>query len=427
MKKKQLSIKIPKLSSLFFLGAFGESDSLVSRREAVRVDDSRKQTGSDRWRRRTAGPLEKMGEGAWIIKQLVRIIKHLLFKYLGFIICLGFLISYFGFISSNKAFAQSFSLSINPPVIEVTLKPNTSLIQAFTLQNQGETIKLTPQIVPIKPTDQKGHTTLDLDKSDTLSKSDLSSSVRSGECVEPDCTGTTSYPPLTLNLENSNLELGEPFTLKAGQSTQLVLRLKSSPVDSPQDTYLALTLSPTPSSKNQPGQLSRSLPTLTSLILTTTTSSTDQIPLDLSLKNFSPPRLHDSQKPLKLEPLLINNSPVMFRPQGQLLVKNLRGLTVKKISLPQNLILGSSSRFYPLTYQPSLLDLGPHTLTLQIKTQQGETIIQETRPIFLLPIQAIIYTLVLAIMAITLLTHLKKKQSQLQNPSPSNNIDKKSS
>lgn len=275
------------------------------------------------------------------------------------------------------------------------MKPNTSFIRAFTIKNQGETTQITPKIAGIRPIDAYGHTTID-----------------------PTPLALANYP-LSLSLENADYALNVPFTLRAREEVQLVLRIESASVAEPEDVYLGLVLETGTTIKGP----TTTQPSIVALLLTTITED-GQIPISLEIGNFDPPRLHDSGKPLSLEPILKNNASSMVRPLGTWKITNARGHVVLEESLYPNLVLAGAERAIqaqkdtngqpesiPLTWKPSLFDLGPHQITLTITSSGGTTYVEESRTVWILPIQAIIYIMVLALMITIVITHRQRADS----------------
>lgn len=298
--------------------------------------------------------------------------------------------------TTSTIHAQSVGLSISPPVIEILMKPNTSLIQAVTIKNQGETTNIVPEIVPIVPIDSFGHTSLDF-------------------------TNSSIYSPLTISLENANYQLNQPFTLRSGDSAQLVLRLESASIVEPEDIYLALAIS---ALSNQTGD-STIISTISSLILATITPTTN-IPIDLEISAFPLAKIHDSINPLDITGTLTNNTPHMIRPVGTITITNLKEHTVYEQSIYPHLILKESSReiegLYqenetsaaeptPLSWKPSLLDIGPHQVTLTINSQSGDLITELSKTVWILPIQITIYLLVAIILLLTYKSYRSNHQS----------------
>ncbi len=55
------------------------------------------------------------------------------------------------------SFAQSLSLSISPPLLEVVIKPGKSILVAYNIQNSGDPVVLTPKVVSFEPADERGN------------------------------------------------------------------------------------------------------------------------------------------------------------------------------------------------------------------------------------------------------------------------------
>ena len=280
--------------------------------------------------------------------------------------------------------AADYQLSISPPVLEMIIQPNKSFIQAITLKNQGnQPLTLTPKIIAVKPIDNQGH-------------------------LAPTNLQPVTNLPLSFSLENSQYQLNQSLTLPPHQNLQLVLKINSATFNQSQDHYLALALISTPPNSPQP----HSQPILTLPLLITLTPD-GNFPIDLQLKNFSLPHLHDSATPLKLQPQLQNNSPIMIRPQAKFTIKNWRGQIVHQEDLASNLILGKSSRLLttklnqPLIWKPKVYSLGPYQLNLTVISASGKTLISQTQTTFLFPIQSSIYLLTFLILALLLRTSTK--------------------
>jgi len=116
-----------------------------------------------------------------------------------------------------EANAQGLSLSIWPPLLEVTLKPGKSITQVYKLRNAGETnLALTSKIVPFKPEGEKGDINLEL--------------------------GTGNWGlPSWFSFQNADLAMGEKFILPAGREQEVVLKIKI-PENAPEGDYYTTLL-----------------------------------------------------------------------------------------------------------------------------------------------------------------------------------------
>jgi len=130
----------------------------------------------------------------------------------------------------NEAHAQSLSLSIWPPLLEVTIQPGKSITQVYKLQNTDETdLALTSKIVPFRPLGEKGDITF------------------TSEGINPPISGLREPPQAQENtletdernwfsFQNADLSLGQKFILPAGQEQEVVLKIKT-PQEAVEDDY----------------------------------------------------------------------------------------------------------------------------------------------------------------------------------------------
>ena len=294
--------------------------------------------------------------------------------------------------------AQTSSLAISPPVVEILLSPNKKIIQAFTLTNQGETTEFVASIHRFVPTDSAGHGTIDPAPLDS------------------------TLLPIIVGLENADIELDRPFIVDRGQSQQLVVSLEAQNLEGSEDSYLALVISSVPSCSPLTIHCSLfTIPGISALILTTVTDG--HLPIDLEVTSFNPPVLHDPASPLTLEIELSNQGQAMIRPEGKLALLKPSGSELASYALYPNLVLKGSKRLIqginkqneaiPLTFYPKWYHLGPYRLHLQVKTPGGTTIQDVERTVWLLPIRAIILTVLLAIILTSLLIKLKRGSNKV--------------
>ena len=121
------------------------------------------------------------------------------------------------FILPTKAHAQTTSLAIWPPILEATVQPGKTITQVYRLKNLGNDTTITANIVPFSPNNELGHVTLELNK---------------------------TSPPF-FSLLNANLDKSLPttFDIKAGQTQEIVLKVKI-PESTPEaDHYLTFLFS----------------------------------------------------------------------------------------------------------------------------------------------------------------------------------------
>ncbi len=104
--------------------------------------------------------------------------------------------------------AQQISLSISPPLVEIVAKPGKSLLIAYTLDNGGDPVVVTSTAVPFQPSGTLGNISL-----------------------KDEYEG-----PVQFSLENSDIQLNQPFFLRGNAKQQLLLRIRI-PEGAPEADY----------------------------------------------------------------------------------------------------------------------------------------------------------------------------------------------
>ncbi len=149
------------------------------------------------------------------------------------------------FIFPTLTYAQYFSLSISPPILEIAIKPGKSLLIAYTVKNYGDPVVLTPKVVSFESADDYGNVNL---------KEDIEGPVR-------------------FYLDNSEIKLNSPFFLQPNSSQQLLLRIRV-PENAPEgDFYYSLILTSTTNSPQKKNVAATTKATIAANILITITES----------------------------------------------------------------------------------------------------------------------------------------------------------
>ncbi len=148
-------------------------------------------------------------------------------------------------LATTPSFAQSLSLSISPPLLEVVIKPGKSILIAYTIQNFGDPVVLTPKVVSFEPADDLGNISL---------KDGIEGPVR-------------------FNLDNSEIKLNKPFFLKPKTKEQLLLRVRV-PENAPEgDFYYSLTLTTSPNLQQDQNAAAAAQATIAANLLITITET----------------------------------------------------------------------------------------------------------------------------------------------------------
>jgi len=104
--------------------------------------------------------------------------------------------------------AQQISLGLSPPLLELVIKPGKSVVIGYKLENFSDPVIITTKVLPFKPKD-------DLGRIEMLEEFE---------------------GPIRFALDNSEIDLGQPFFLKTRQSQQLLLRIRV-PEKAPEGDY----------------------------------------------------------------------------------------------------------------------------------------------------------------------------------------------
>lgn len=123
-------------------------------------------------------------------------------------IIIGILTSFFLLLTTlSPVFGQQLSLSIYPPHLETIIKPGKSILIAYAIQNLGDPVVIKANALPFIPQED------------------------GGIVIQDEFSG-----PVRFSLDNSNIQLEQPFFLNTKQSQQLLLRIRL-PEGAPQGDY----------------------------------------------------------------------------------------------------------------------------------------------------------------------------------------------
>lgn len=236
----------------------------------------------------------------------------------------------------GSIYAQNINLSMTPPLIETIIKPDTSIVIAYTLTNSGDPGVFMPYVRPFVPKDTYG-----------------------GLVIADEFSG-----PIRFNLENSNIKLEEPFFLKTGQSQQLLLKVRV-PQGTPEGDYYYSFLS-----QNVPGKLAEGgsqsiaqgaiganvLISVTSTGVFESNAHISQLRVQAPYEfNFMGKKvaLFESTDPVPVQLIVQNSGKSLIKPEGQILLTGTFGADTAYNVLPEN-ILAQSSRLIHATPSGSL-------------------------------------------------------------------------
>lgn len=186
--------------------------------------------------------------------------------------------------------AQSLSLSISPPLLEVMIKPGKSITQVYKISNEGETVIAIPRIVEMT---EKGLP------------------AQAGIKEDP-----KFVPEKWISLSNTDLAFDKPFLFEAKTQRQLIVKINPGEGTPEQNYFRAILLStkPNPGSESTQSQLLQNIgaPLLISV------TSTGLIPREGTVSKFNVPRILDSFDTLIVDIDIKNIGKTYFRPTGKI-------------------------------------------------------------------------------------------------------------
>ncbi|AKM78976.1 MAG: hypothetical protein UX85_C0004G0020 [Candidatus Beckwithbacteria bacterium GW2011_GWB1_47_15] len=229
--------------------------------------------------------------------------------------------------AAPAAYGQTTSLSIWPPLLEVTIKPGTAITQVYRLKNMGDDTNITARIVPFRPADELGHV----------------------EVLPNEVSPTVSY----FSLQNADLDLPARFALAAGATQELVLKIRVPETAADADHSLTFLFdSDTEGLIGGSGSLSRAAIGANILL---TVSRDGQPVRNAKIEEFRPSRrvlegslrglsLLDSFDPIGFTLRVKNTSQTKLKAVGSITVTNMFGQSSAVLPLREDNILAGSTR-----------------------------------------------------------------------------------
>ncbi|MDD3002543.1 MAG: hypothetical protein PHS06_01590 [Candidatus Shapirobacteria bacterium] len=213
----------------------------------------------------------------------------------------------------------NFNLTLSPAQIEFVLKPGVTIIQAYDVINDsGSSITLNTEVLPWIPSGTNG-------------------SVNYNQAV--------NNPNIEFSLNNSNIQLGQPFTLAANSKQQLVLKIKTNPTTPLSDNYYTffvyqdknITSTPNNNFSQASGKIG------SHLLLTVSDTENPQVTSEIQSFSISPKIKDIFFNPITFKGKVKNNSDFFFKTNGKItIIKNNK--TIKELELNPDNVLNHHSR-----------------------------------------------------------------------------------
>lgn len=223
--------------------------------------------------------------------------------------------------------AQEFSLKVSPPLVEILAQPGTAITQAYQIKNNSQKdILLTTILKPFTASQKPGLPSYDVQTNPNL-------------------------PPPVFSLGNSDLKIGDSFTIPAQSQQQIVLKIRTPPKNLLSDYYYTLffaQVSNPQSSSLSSGQVGTNL-----LISVSPDSNPPRAPQTLSFTVH--PKFADLFfSKVKFQALIKNQGKTLLKPFGQIRIQRSWPPTSQDYSplliRPDN-ILADSSRPLSCLYE----------------------------------------------------------------------------
>jgi hypothetical protein len=279
----------------------------------------------------------------------------LLFIFLFLILTSCFLIR-----NSSKVYAQSLSLSISPPILEVMIKPGKTITQTYKITNTGDPIIMTPKIIEL---DEDGIKENPLFKSENW-----------------------------ITILSSDLALNRPFLLDAKSEKQIMLKI-SPPQNSAEKNYYRVLLFATEPNTIANTTTSAITQNIGSVLLVNVTSS-GILEKSAKISDFQLPKILDSFGPLDIKIDVLNTGKTYFRTIGKISL----GGPLGKADFALNPAVIFENQKKSLTEESTLLKrkseeaislpgfyLGKYTVLVKFTLDESKTEIFSTKTFYAIP------------------------------------------
>jgi hypothetical protein len=292
------------------------------------------------------------------------------------------------YLLSMPARAQSFSLGIYPPILEVMIMPGKTITQKYELSNGENKITLTPKIVVFTPTGEKGNVQFpdDSKEIETLKK--------------------------WFSFENTAIEFDKPFILNPNEVKSTLLKISIPPAAAEKDYYLTLMFSSEPQPQTR-GSGVYQVGVIGSNLLVTV--SKDGKPLkqgEVAEFKLNGLRIIDSFDSPTYIIRLKNSSKTYWKPFGKIATTGLIGQKWEQELIPDN-ILGNSIREIQVSTpsaNPKFL-IGPYQAKIEFVPDQEEAKISQTISYFAFPFKGLLGVVIAVIIIRFIGTFYAKSRS----------------
>jgi len=279
-----------------------------------------------------------------------------------------------------------FDITLSPYQIEFVLKPNITITQVYEVTNNSDQpITLNTEVLPFLPQGNNGSVTY---------------------------ANLSSNPNISFSLSNSNLILGQPFTLAANSKQQLVLKIKTSPTTKLSDYYSTFFVYQSSPLTENDSNFSQAIGKIGSHILLSI-SEEENPPVDATIQKFlTTPKIKDVfLTPLNFTGQVQNNTNYFFKTSGKIIITK-NNQTIKELTLDSNNVLANYYRRLTCAQQSVCTlspPLWPGSYTATLTFDETLKIPSVSTSFFILPLSPILF---LALIALVIIFITKNKRSK---------------
>ena len=229
---------------------------------------------------------------------------------------------------------SNFNLTLSPAQLEYVLKPGVTIIQAYNVTNNSDSsITLFTEVLPWIPSGTDG-------------------SVNYDQAV--------NNPNIEFSLGNSDIQLGQSFTLAANSKQQLVLKIKTNSTTALTDNYYTFFVYQNSEistiSKNNNSQ---AIGKIGSHLLLTV-SDVENPKVESKIEKFSiTPKIKDVFfQPITFKGQIKNNSDFFFKINGKITITK-NDKIIKELTLNSDNVLNHHSRDFSCSNETNVCQLNP--------------------------------------------------------------------
>jgi hypothetical protein len=280
-----------------------------------------------------------------------------------------------------------FDLTIYPPQIEFVLKPGITITQAYEITNNSDqALNLNTEVLPFLPQGDNGSVTY--------------------ANLFPD-------PNIVFSLNNSDMVLGQPFTLPAHIAKQIVLKIKTSPDTHLSDYYSTFFVYQNETIPNNDTSFSQANGKIGSHILLSVANQ-ENPKIAGQVQKFSiTPKIKDVFfTPINFSAQIQNQTNYFFKTGGQITITK-GAKTIKEFKLDTNNVLANYFRRLSCQNQDSCTlspPLWPGSYTATLSFDSNLNIAPVSTSFFIMPLSPLALIL-LIISLIFIFKNIFKKKS----------------